>query len=137
MDHASGGRPVQRLLIIDDEPTVRRSLARAAPGALVREAGSVADAKRMLSDDGPFDIVICDVNLPDGLGWEVAHDALARHARAVMISGTDQSAPPYARDMRLRLVRKPFSPRALMRELGLDVELPVRNAVQSATTEPG
>lgn len=65
------------ILIVDDHPLVRRGLVQtlaAEPGmAVAGEAGSVAEARALLRA-GRFDVVILDINLPDGTGFDVLHE---------------------------------------------------------------
>jgi signal transduction histidine kinase/ActR/RegA family two-component response regulator len=62
-----GGRRV-RLLAVDDDGAVRAALARLLEGVYeVEVAGGVDDALRRLGG-GAFDVVLCDVMMPDGGG---------------------------------------------------------------------
>lgn len=56
-----------RVLIVDDEPLIRWSLAEtlADSGHIVVEAGDGETALRFLVDDQPFDVVLLDYRLPD------------------------------------------------------------------------
>ncbi|HVZ57510.1 MAG TPA: sigma-54 dependent transcriptional regulator [Chitinophagaceae bacterium] len=58
-----------KVLIVDDEQTLRSLLKRiiSLEGFAVQEAGSLAEAERLLRED-PADVVLCDVKLPDGSG---------------------------------------------------------------------
>jgi len=75
------GKPAARILVVDDEPLVRWSVAETltAAGYDVEEAGNAKAALKILSspapagysaDDRPFDVALLDVRLPDsdGLG---------------------------------------------------------------------
>jgi DNA-binding response OmpR family regulator len=67
------------ILIVEDEQTLRSSMVRGLaklPGVVVVDAGTVQDAKRSLVTDPP-ELVISDLDLPDGSGIEVAAE-LAR-----------------------------------------------------------
>jgi DNA-binding NarL/FixJ family response regulator len=76
-----------RVLIVDDHPVVRRglrSMLAALPDVrVVGEAGSGAEALRVLSDAAP-DVVLLDLRLPGADGIEVAR-RLRRVAPAVRI----------------------------------------------------
>jgi DNA-binding NtrC family response regulator len=65
-------KPVLRLLIVDDDETIRRGLAGHFQrlGVSVAEAGSVVEAIKRAEQD-PFDVALIDLNLPDGNGIEV------------------------------------------------------------------
>ncbi len=89
---ASTGVPRGRILVVDDEPGVRAVLGR----ILGREhdvvaCGSGRDARRILERDQSFDLVFCDLMMPDTSGMEL-HSWLATEnpglaARFVFITG--------------------------------------------------
>jgi two-component system KDP operon response regulator KdpE len=60
------------VLIVEDDPTLARAVARNldARGYVTRGAGTVAEALRALEDETPT-LVLLDIDLPDGSGWEV------------------------------------------------------------------
>src|SRR5918996_2650066 len=62
-----------RLLIVDDEPAVRSSVARwvRQNGYEVAEAGSAGEALDMMAAT-PAAVALCDVNLPDRNGLWLA-----------------------------------------------------------------
>jgi DNA-binding NtrC family response regulator len=80
---------VPSLLIVDDEPNIRRSLE----GALGREgydveaAGSIAEARARLRET--YDFVLLDVWLPDGSGLDLLEEIRAGSAETgvIMMSG--------------------------------------------------
>ena len=59
--------PRLRVLIVDDEPLIRWSLAETLEqsGHAVVEAGDGQSAIRSVSDGEPFDVVLLDYRLPD------------------------------------------------------------------------
>ncbi len=62
------------MLVVEDEPVLRASLVRGLarlPGIDVVGAGTVRDARRSIGVSPP-DLVIADLDLPDGSGIEVA-----------------------------------------------------------------
>ncbi|MEM9192424.1 MAG: sigma-54 dependent transcriptional regulator [Myxococcota bacterium] len=65
-----------RILIIEDEDSLRRAISRylKRSGAEVAEAATCAEAFEYL-DNHEVDIVLCDIILPDGQGFEVADRA--------------------------------------------------------------
>lgn len=71
-----------RMLIVDDHPLfrmgVRNAFAETGDWEGIREAGSLAEAETALAGGG-LDLVLLDLSLPDGNGFEL----LERHARAV------------------------------------------------------
>jgi CheY-like chemotaxis protein len=66
------------ILIIDDEPAIRRVLSRllAAKGYTVREAGTAAEGIAALGQ-GEVEVVLCDVMMPGGSGFDF-YDAAIR-----------------------------------------------------------
>ena len=79
-----------RVLILEDEAMLRSSMARGLaklPGIDVVEAGSMADAVRVL-EDSPPDLVFSDIDLPDRSGIELLGEMGKRaiHAPVVFVS---------------------------------------------------
>jgi CheY-like chemotaxis protein len=60
-----------RVLVVEDHPATGRALRMYlnGQGYAVEVANSVAAAKQM-AESFAFDVLICDLNLPDGTGWE-------------------------------------------------------------------
>ena len=82
---------LDRILIVDDEPVVQRSLSGVFKARKIAcdVAGSVAAATKCLNRDRDYDLVIIDVGLPDGDGQQVLEQvmALPDHPLVVMITG--------------------------------------------------
>lgn len=78
----------RRVLIVDDERLLREAMCDLLSDSWdVEGVGSVAAARRRLAEDGRgFDVVLCDVQLPDGTAGDVRH-ALRGETRLVMITG--------------------------------------------------
>ena len=76
-----------RLLIVDDEPLIRagirNDLAAMKSVHVAGESGSVADAVDAIRS-AQFDLVLLDVQLPDGTGFDVIRDIGPRHMPAVV-----------------------------------------------------
>ncbi|ATB33657.1 hybrid sensor histidine kinase/response regulator [Melittangium boletus] len=111
-----------RLLIIDDEPAVARSLARLiGPRHQVTLAGSGLEGLARLNGQEPFDVIFCDLMMPDATGMDVyeqvreARPELAR--RFIFITGG--SFTPRARrfleSVPERWLEKPFDEQRLHR----------------------
>lgn len=81
----------RRALVVDDQPLVlgvaRRMLERSGWSTL--GAGSAAEALDAIATQGPFDLVLVDLTMPDGPGTEVVARGRAIHPsqRFVMMSG--------------------------------------------------
>jgi PAS domain S-box-containing protein len=71
--------PVRRLLLIDDDPLVRETLACVlrVSGQVVCEASGGREGLALLGTT-PIDVVITDLGMPEVNGWDVAREAKAR-----------------------------------------------------------
>jgi CheY-like chemotaxis protein len=91
--NAPSDRPV--VLVVEDDPDARL-LIRYALRDLVRTdaAGTVADALRM-AENVPYDGLLVDLNLPDGLGTEVVEELRERtpYWGVPMVAVTGHSLP--------------------------------------------
>ena len=69
------------VLLVDDHELIRQGLARAFERdqdmTVVGQAGNVAEARRRTRDLSP-DVVVTDLQLPDGHGLDVVRDPCAR-----------------------------------------------------------
>lgn len=79
------------ILVVEDDESTRHGLC----GALrqmqydVQEAASLSDAIQLASAMS-FDLILSDIDLPDGTGWELARVLLARaRIPAIAMSGSD------------------------------------------------
>lgn len=112
--------PAIRILVVDDEPAIRRLLRTGlgSQGYDVSEAGTAAEAERAV---GGADLVILDLGLPDTPG----HDLLARWRAAgkavpvlILSSRTDETGIVEALDLGADdYVTKPFGMRELIARL--------------------
>ena len=103
-----------RILIVDDEAGIRHAMLRMLRGHRVVQAASGAEARRILEGDAAFDLILCDMMMPEVSGMDLhrwlreAHPDLAH--RLIFITGG--AFTPKARDYlnqvdNLRL-EKPF-----------------------------
>ncbi|HEY2154292.1 MAG TPA: ATP-binding protein [Isosphaeraceae bacterium] len=76
-----------RILVVDDDEPTRRALtvALASLGHTVATADSVASASEAVR--GEFDVLLCDIGLPDGTGYDVLRLIDSRPVRAIALSG--------------------------------------------------
>jgi len=81
--------PAPRLLVVDDEPDLRTlyELTLVREGYDVESAGSVTEAWALLALQ-PYDLVITDMRLPDGVGLDLLArlEAAKRPERAIVIT---------------------------------------------------
>ncbi len=70
-----------------------------------------------------FDVVILDLSLPDGSGWDLLPEIRARqpNARVVILSGTDMM-PDEARKVEVVLLKSQVSPRELLDALNTRIQ---------------
>ena len=111
-----------RVLLVDDEPGIRSMLARILREHDCVTAAGGAEAQGILQQDQAFDVILCDMMMPEFSGMDLhawlteAHPALAE--RLVFITGG--AFTPGARDYLSRIdnarIDKPFQP-AEIREL--------------------
>ncbi|HZB90149.1 MAG TPA: response regulator [Stellaceae bacterium] len=84
-----------RILLVEDDPDVRPLLEHILlrNDFQVTTIESVAGAISLLSSQ-PYDLVVTDVNLPDGSGLRVADRAAATGVKALVITGQGLSLAP-------------------------------------------
>jgi DNA-binding response OmpR family regulator len=111
-------RACLRVLLVEDQPDTLRTLARLleVEGYEVRMAATVAEARAAIVEQ-PFDVLISDIGLPDGTGWELMQSLPDKtFARSIALSG-------YATEDDIRRSReagfdehlaKPVNPQALL-----------------------
>jgi len=80
-----------RILIVDDEPAILRALSRVLSGYQVTRALSGKEAVTHIEQSGPFDVVFCDVMMPELSGIDVYERAKqvcpGQEQRIVFITG--------------------------------------------------
>ncbi len=86
---------VKRVLIIDDHAVIRRTLSACLYGIGnfdVYEAGDGEDARQLIADR-QFDIIFCDINMPNENGIDVLQYLAEQHfsGGVVLISSTDET----------------------------------------------
>jgi len=105
---AAGGGP-EHILIVDDEKIVRELL-----GQILREQGYrvtlAASPREARSLEGPWDLLLTDVVMPESDGVKLSKELDAR--RVMFISGYDQEALV---DSEASFLQKPFSREELAR----------------------
>lgn len=107
--------PARRMLIVDDEQLVCQSLKEhfARQGFLAFTAFSGEDAIKLLSTQGPFDIVLLDIMLPGIHGLQVLKRAKELHPRSRVVMMTALEHEELVESARAggadAFVHKPFS----------------------------
>lgn len=106
-------RPL-RILVADDEPLVGAALKRALAAHEVTVVASGAAAVAAITDDGPFDLVLCDVMMPDLDGPRVLETVRASHPELsppfVFITGgvIHEASRRALSSLRSPILQKPF-----------------------------
>lgn len=107
-----------RLLVVDDEARLRETFIRALTGRgyVVTGAESFGSAMRELYA-GTFDLLLVDINLPDGTGWDILRIIRAKGSSVAVI--VLSAIPPQAtlvRELQPNgVLYKPFPMDALFR----------------------
>jgi signal transduction histidine kinase/ActR/RegA family two-component response regulator len=84
---STGGRPADagagrlRLLLVEDHVDTANILVKLLrlDGSDVRWAGSVEAALKMADAEGPFDVAVSDLGLPDGTGYDLMRQLRQQH----------------------------------------------------------
>ena len=104
-----------RVLAVDDEELVLKALGRALNGHEVLLASSGREAIELLQTRGPFDLILCDVMMPDLTGADVFSEVRRAHPgterRIVFVTGGafTSSAREFLDSVPNRRIEKPFS----------------------------
>lgn len=85
------------ILVVDDEPAIRRLICRALElnGYATCEAGEAAEALGRINGDPP-DLVLLDLGLPDRDGMELLPRLRERGAAVLVLTARDESAEKVA-----------------------------------------
>jgi len=86
-----------RFLIVDDHPlfleALQLAIQSAYPRAQIVEATSIADAKRTILEDAPFDLVMLDLSMPGTRGFDGLIELRALHPRLPIVIVTALDDP--------------------------------------------
>ena len=119
-----GGHAAPRVLVVDDEPQVRRTLARVLTSSRYEAAtaASVPEARELLAERN-FDLVLCDIHLPGESGLVLVGDIEREHPATAVLMVTGEDDPAVA-DVATEYgangyLVKPFKRNALLISAGL------------------
>ena len=116
---SSRGGPGPVVLIVDDDPGVRRHVrvSLEAEGYTVREAGNASEGLAAV-DEEPPDLILLDVMMPQVDGWEMLRQIQERHGiggiPVVMFSGRADGAEQASERGAQGFVGKPFDAEQLV-----------------------
>src|SRR5262245_63204828 len=107
----------RRVLVVEDEPVLRRTVARnlAARGIETVEAQTAAEAVGAALADRP-DLLLLDINLPDRTGWDVLRALRQRRVEVpTIVVSAVRITPDRLQEFRpLAYLPKPFPLDALL-----------------------
>lgn len=101
-----------RVLVVDDEPFIGSAIRRVFRRDDVTCAGSASEALTLIEVEGPFDAVICDVQMPGTSGVElyqrVRESSSTQAGRFVFLTGAE-AAREGLQEFGVPVLDKPFS----------------------------
>jgi PAS domain S-box-containing protein len=104
----------RRVLVVDDEPVVGKSLRRLLPEHEVTVTGGAAEALAAIAAQPDIDVILCDLMMPEVSGIELYRELAVRHPelapRVVFITGGafTPEATAFLRQTGNPLLEKPF-----------------------------
>lgn len=120
-----GSKPTMSILVVDDEPRLRQTIARSLSGRgyHVDQAANCREAVEAATKNH-YDLLLVDVNLPDATGWDVLRElsAAGKSVPAVVVSAVPPSANRVREFQPFGVLHKPFPMDALLRLVGLASE---------------
>ena len=112
-----------RVLHVEDDADLHEVIRAMVGGRFGFELATTLEEARARVMRERFDVVILDLDLPDGSGWDLLPDIRQQHpnARVVILSGTDMSADE-ARKVEAVLLKSQVSPRELLDALSARIQ---------------
>jgi two-component system OmpR family response regulator len=131
--NALAALPAPRILVVDDDADIREMISQqlVQAGFAVSAAASLAEVRETLARQ-PVDLIVLDLNLPDGDGVDLCRELRAAGRAEAVIMVTARGAP-IDRVLGLELgaddyLTKPFEPRELLAR--------IRNLLRRLGDEP-
>lgn len=112
-----------RVLHVEDDTDLHQVVRAMVGGRFdFEQAATLGEARARLALE-PFDVMILDLSLPDGSGWDLLPEIRARQpeARVVILSGTDMT-PDETRKVEAVLLKSQASPRELLDTLNARIQ---------------
>lgn len=105
------------IVVVEDDLTFRRLIVRnlEARGHTVRQAGTAAEASGAVLGQ-PSDLLLLDINLPDGSGWDVLRDLRLHGVElpTIVMSALHIAPSVLAEFQPMACLLKPFALEALL-----------------------
>lgn len=104
-----------KILLVDDEPILRRLIIRVLRPNIITTAESGAQALKILQRAPPFDLILCDLSMPGLSGGDVFRYAITQdpaiQKRFVIITGgaTTPDQQRFLKEFHPRVLSKPFT----------------------------
>jgi DNA-binding NarL/FixJ family response regulator len=77
---------MERMMILEDHSAFAQALELVlGPDARISLARTLEEGRSLLRTDGPFDVVVLDLSLPDGVGTELIPEIRERAPRASVV----------------------------------------------------
>ncbi len=109
-----------KILLVDDSRTMRniwRKVVTGSPGVEVAEAGDGEEGLKVISEQGPFDLILLDWNMPNMDGITMAKKLRETDKSTVIIMVTTEAEKPRIIEAIKsgvnNYVVKPFTPETL------------------------
>jgi adenylate cyclase len=110
----------KKILVIDDEQDIRDSIKRilTAAGYFVLTTGNLRNAVKMLAEDATFDLITCDIMIPEMGGFELIDEIKAdpeyTHIPVLMVTGMDVGILKMTTHLADDVLPKPFTSEQLL-----------------------
>ena len=116
--------PPARILHVEDDADLHAVVRAMVGDCFALELATTLDEARARVGLERFDVVMLDLQLPDGSGWDLLPDIRARqpHARVVVLTGADLSSDQTTR-VEAALSKTRVSPEGLLEALGKRVPI--------------
>jgi signal transduction histidine kinase/ActR/RegA family two-component response regulator len=135
--------PRLRVLVIDDEPEIRRALRRILQAKHdVALCSNGSEAIELLTAGERFDVILCDLLMPEMTGIELfrelEHRFRSQAERVVFMTGgaTSESSRIFIEEQSSRVVNKPFHPAEIEAAVLAHANLPVTTPAPVLTPPP-
>lgn len=102
--------PNLKILVVDDDEMLRSLMVEVLSGCTVVTANNGQDGLQRYRDNGPFDVVVSDLEMPGGNGPDMIR-AIRQHCPTqpfLLISGNPMLLEKTQADLEVRIMAKPF-----------------------------